>query len=104
MPVFVPGLELSRRFFKEIVRPILATAFPDLRYAAALPGPGSEVLGFDTEMSVDHDWGPRLFIFLREEDAAQGDAIGNHLSQQLPERFADFSVSFPDLPRQKLVS
>lgn len=95
MPVFVSGLDLSRRFFKEIVRPLLATAFPDLHYAAALLGPGSEVLGFDTEMSVDHDWGPRLFIFLREEDAEQGDAIGNLLSQQLPEIFADFPVSLP---------
>lgn len=95
MPVFVSGLDLSRRFFKEIVRPLLTTAFPGLHYAAALLGPGSEVLGFDTEMSIDHDWGPRLFIFLREEDAEQGDALGNLLSQQLPERFADFPVSLP---------
>jgi len=72
MPTFVSGLDLSRCFFQEIVRPLLANAFPELRYAAALLGPGSEVLGFDTEMSIDHDWGPRLFIFLREEDAEQG--------------------------------
>jgi hypothetical protein len=95
MPVFVSGLDLSRRFFREVVCPLLATAFPHLHYAAALLGPGSEVLGFDTEMSVDHDWGPRLFLFLREEDAKQGDAIGNLLSQQLPETFADFLVSLP---------
>jgi len=95
MPVFVSGLDLSRRFFREVVRPLLAPAFPNLHYAAALLGPGSEVLGFDTEMSVDHDWGPRLFLFLREEDAEQGDAIGNLLSQQLPETFADFPVSLP---------
>ncbi len=50
MPVFVSGLDLSRRFFREIVRPLLAPAFPHLHYAAALLGPGSEVLGFDTEM------------------------------------------------------
>lgn len=30
MPVFVSGLDLSRRFFKEIVRPLFATAFADL--------------------------------------------------------------------------
>src|SRR2546429_9966514 len=93
MPVFVSGLDLSRRFFREIVRPLLAPAFPNLHYAAALLGPGSEVLGFDTEMSVNQDWGPRLFLFLREEDAEQGDGIGNLLSQQLPETFADFPVS-----------
>jgi Domain of unknown function (DUF4037) len=95
MPVFVSGLELSRRFFHEAVRPLLADAFPDLRYAAALLGPGSEVLGFDTELSVDHDWGPRVFIFLREADAEQRDAIGNVLSQRLPETFAEYPVSLP---------
>ena len=46
MPVFVSGLDLSRRFFQEMVRPILATAFPGMHYAAALLGPGSETLGF----------------------------------------------------------
>ena len=95
MPVFVSGLDLSRRFFQELVRPLLADAFPDVRYAAALLGPGSEVLGFDTAMSVDHDWGPRLFVFLGEEDAEQGDAIGNLLSQRLPATLAYISASFP---------
>lgn len=46
MPVFVPGLELSRRFFHELVCPLLTGAFPGLCYAAALLGPGSEVLSF----------------------------------------------------------
>ena len=95
MPAFIPGLELSRRFFHELVRPLFVEAFPGLPYAAALLGPGSEVLGFDTAMSSDHDWGPRLFLFLREVDAAQGDAIGNLLSEHLPETFAGFPVSLP---------
>jgi len=67
MSVFVSDLELSRRFFPETVRPLLTDAFPDLRYAAALLGPGSEVLGFDTEMPVDHNWGP--LCWLREVSA-----------------------------------
>src|SRR5215469_7680381 len=106
MPVFVSGLELSRQFFHEAVRPLLADAFPDLCYAAALLGPGSEVLGFDTEMSVDHDWGPRLFIFLREEDAEQRDAIGDLLSQCLPETFAGYPVSLtaPVEPRTRVMT
>ncbi|GLV60381.1 hypothetical protein KDH_72010 [Dictyobacter sp. S3.2.2.5] len=95
MPTFVPGLELNRRFFQEVVRPLLAETYPELRYAAALVGPGSEVIGCDTEMSVDHDWGPRLFIFLREDDAGLGDAIADLLSQRLPATFAGYSVSFP---------
>ena len=106
MSVFVSGLDLNRRFFREIVRPLLAPAFPNLHYAAALLGPGSEVLGFDTEMSVDHDWGPRLFLFLCEEDAEQGDALGNLLSQHLPETFADFPISLPNpaSPKMRLMT
>ena len=38
MPEFVKGLELSRLFFEEAVRPALAAEFPGLRYAAALLG------------------------------------------------------------------
>jgi len=66
MPAFVPGLELNRRFYEQVVRPLLDASFPGLPYAAALLGPGSETLGFDTEMSMDHDWGARMFIFLRD--------------------------------------
>jgi Domain of unknown function (DUF4037) len=57
---FLPGLELSARFYREVVAPLLG----DLPHAAARIGPGSEVLGFDTERSTDHDWGPRLQLFL----------------------------------------
>jgi len=57
---FTPGIELSRRFYAEVVRPQLNGA---PRHAAALIGPGSEVLGYDTERSTDHDWGARLLLF-----------------------------------------
>lgn len=51
---FIPGLELSRRFYWEAVRPVLDDAYPNLSHSAALIGHGSEVLGFDTPMSADH--------------------------------------------------
>ncbi len=95
MPAFVPGLELNRRFYEQVVRPLLDASYPSLPYAAALLGPGSETLGFDTEMSTDHDWGARMFIFLREEDAQQGDAISKLLSHRLPHTFAGFPVHLP---------
>jgi hypothetical protein len=65
---FMKGLELSRLFYQEVVKPILADRFPGVIYSAALLGPGSEVLGFDTPQSMDHDWGPRLMLFLTEAD------------------------------------
>jgi hypothetical protein len=65
---FIPGLELSQNLYEESVRPILEKHFPELSYSAALIGAGSEVLGFDTPQSMDHDWGPRLLLFLAEAD------------------------------------
>jgi hypothetical protein len=90
MPSFISGRELSRRFYEEAVRPLLEESFPDLLYTAALIGPGSDVLGFDTEMSMDHDWGPRLLIILRDEDEQQRDAIREMLSYRLPHEFMGY--------------
>ena len=64
----VSGIEVSRRHYEEVVRPRLDARFSGLRHSAALLGRGSEVLGYDDEMSADHDWGPRTLIFLSEED------------------------------------
>ena len=90
MTEFIHGLELSRRYFNEAVRPLLAKAFPSLRYGAALLGSGSEVLGFDTEMSTDHDWGPRVDLFLREDEPPDTRLrIDATLRERLPRRFLD---------------
>ena len=61
------GIELSRRFYADIVQPWLSKAAPGLRYAAALGGYGSELLGFDDETSKDHNWGPRIHILLAQD-------------------------------------
>lgn len=54
-PPFVPGLELSRHFYVEAVRPLLDEAAPGIPHSAARLGSGSEVLGFDTARSADHE-------------------------------------------------
>jgi hypothetical protein len=58
---FIPGIELSRRFYAEAVASVVGGP-----HTAALVGPGSEVLGFDTGRSTDHDWTARVFLFLPE--------------------------------------
>jgi len=52
------GLELAEKYFTECGLPLLRSHFPDLinRVAATLPIRGSEVYGFDDEMSRDHSW------------------------------------------------
>lgn len=93
MPNFISGLELSRSYYSEAVAPILAADFPSLSYAAALIGPGSEVLGFDTEMSSDHCWGPRMQLFLDEGDLARlGSNVDRAFRQRLPHSFRSYST------------
>ena len=79
---FVPGIELSRRFYAEVVRPLL-----DVEHSAALVGTGSEVLGYDTERSTDHDWGPRLQVFVSPSDV---DSRGADLAGHLPATFLGY--------------
>jgi len=95
MPKFIPGLELSRLFFEQIVQPRIVAEFPALPYSATLIGSGSEVLGFDTAMSADHHWGPRMILFLREDDAAQyASAIHERLRHTLPHTFLGYPTNF----------
>jgi hypothetical protein len=95
MPDFIHGLELCRRFYREAVRPVLDAEFPGLQHAAALIGPGSEVLGLDTEQSTDHHWGPRAMLFLREEDyAREKDRLFEIFRWRLPHRFLGYATNF----------
>jgi len=93
-PRFVPGLELSERYYREVVRPLLDRHFPGLRYAAGLLGPGSEVLGFDTPRSADHEWGPRLLLFLPPGSPVAAPRIVEQLRHALPHSFLGYSTSF----------
>lgn len=95
MTDFIPGLELSGLFYLEAVKPILDADFPDLRYGAALTGHGSEILGFDTEMSADHYWGLRLMLFLGEDDFAEyQDAVHETLRRKLPYKVRGYPTNF----------
>jgi hypothetical protein len=94
-PVYIPGLQLAREFYADVVRPLLAEHFPQVPYAAALLGPGSEVAGFDSQRSTDHDWGPRLQVFLTDSGTAQAGEVGAMLAGQLPEFSAATASPFP---------
>lgn len=94
---FIPGIELARDFYAEVVRPLLDQAFPHLPHSAALLGPGSEVLGFDTERSTDHNWGPRLQLFLTADDtASHASEITDLLTSRLPASFRGHPTRFVD--------
>ncbi len=90
---FLKGLDLSQLLYREAVQPILEAGFPGLAYSVALLGPGSDVLGFDTPQSTDHDWGPRLLLFLSEaDDNAYREAIDQMLRKELPREVHGYPV------------
>jgi uncharacterized protein DUF4037 len=92
---FIPGIVLNKLFFDEIIQPLLAARFPEVAYSAGLIGYGSDVLGYDTEMSTDHEWGPRLLVFLRGEDyPTLLQAISDILRCELPPTFRGYSTNF----------
>ena len=92
---FVKGLRLSELLYQEAVRPLLEEHFPALEHSAALLGKGSEVLGFDTPQSMDHDWGPRLMLFLAETDReTYGDEINQTLRQQLARQIRGYPTNY----------
>ncbi|NVN93260.1 MAG: DUF4037 domain-containing protein [Desulfuromonadales bacterium] len=83
------GLELCERYFIEVGLPMLAATFPSHvdRIAAGLVGEGSECLGFDDELSRDHDWGPSFCLWLSRDDHLEiGPALRDEINR-LPRDF-----------------
>ena len=85
------GIALSRRYFEDLVAPLLKQCVPDVRFAAARVGSGSDVLGLDDAMSRDHDWGLRLQLFVPDSDQAR---VQFALDQRLPSDFNGHTVRF----------
>jgi uncharacterized protein DUF4037 len=86
-PEFVPALELNAGFYADVVAP-LVRAWP---HSAGLLGYGSELLGFDTERSTDHGWGPRLQLFVARADLA---AARVAVDKGLPAEYRGWPVAF----------
>jgi hypothetical protein len=87
-------LRLSELYYEDEVQPILARQFPGLSYSAGLIGAGSDVVGYDTARSMDHDWGPRLTIWLTDEAFdTHHDELSTALARSLPGTYQGFPTS-----------
>jgi hypothetical protein len=84
---FVPGADLAEGFYEEVIRPVLGRT----NHSAALLGPGSDVLGFDTARSTDHGWGPRMHLFVDEADAA---AVAARVDAAMPETYRGWPTRY----------
>ncbi|MCK5629027.1 MAG: DUF4037 domain-containing protein [Nanoarchaeota archaeon] len=94
MTNFIKGKKLSELFFNELVKPLLEKHYPNLKYSAGLLGSGSDVIDFDTARSMDHDWGPRVLLFLSKNDLKKKTQISEMFSRELPYTFRGFSTHF----------
>jgi hypothetical protein len=88
------GLELSKKYYEQVALPMLQEQFGEHinRIAVGLVGEGSECLGFDDEISQDHDFGPGFCMWLDKSDY---DKIGKELASaysNLPREFEGFKA------------
>ena len=80
------GLEAARRLYAEKGAAIIHEHFPEYegRIAVGLAGSGSQCLGFDDEISRDHDFEPGFCLWLTDADDAR---IGIELSRKMRDLF-----------------
>lgn len=86
------GLELAREYYFQVGRPMLEQKFPEYlpRIAAGLVGDGSECLGFDDEISRDHDFGPAFCLWMTAGDYAAAGAEIQQAYAGLPGEYLGF--------------
>jgi hypothetical protein len=91
------GLLLAKRFYFNCVKQIISEHLPELndKHAAGLIGFGSDVLGNDDQLSRDHEWGPRLHIFIHKDmHRKYASRIDKVLDEFLPASFEGFPTRF----------
>lgn len=99
------GIELSRLFYQNVVHPWLDRAFPSLWHDAGIFGYGSELLGFDDDMSRDHNWGPRVQLVVTGADfAAHAVAIVDGFDAVKPATFLGEPIGYRSRPHPPIVA
>ena len=88
----IKGLELSKRYFYDIVFPEFEKSFQDILPLCAfgLVGEGSECYGYDDELSKDHDFGPSVCIWLRKDNYLKYKYRINKVLETLPKTYLGF--------------
>lgn len=88
------GLELSRFYFQDVIKPMLLEQFSDdfERIAVGLVGEGSECFGYDDEISRDHDWGAKVCLWLDSVEYQKNRDIMQRKLLQLSDTYQGYPV------------
>ena len=88
----IKGLELSKRYFYDLVLPEFKKNLNDILPLCAfgLVGEGSECYGYDDKISQDHDFGPSVCIWLRKDDYLKHKDKINEVLKKLPKTYLGF--------------
>lgn len=91
---FIPGIEISKKYFYEYGLPMLEEEFKEYlpRMACGVVGHGSECFGFDDEISKDHDYEPGFTIWLTEEDYKEIEFKLFRAYQKLPREYMGVEI------------
>jgi len=86
------GLELSKKYYLAFGAPMIKKQFPELenRVAVGLCGEGSECLGYDDDISSDHDFEPSFCMFITDEDEEQYGFQLKRAYSKLPKEFEGY--------------
>ncbi len=93
------GLQLAREYYETYGKQMLEDNFKDYLpfISVGLAGSGSEVLGFDDEISKDHDFEPGFCIFIPGENI-----IDRKAAFSLERAYAKLPSEFKGFTRQKI--
>ena len=88
----IKGLELSKKYFYDIVLPEFEKSLKDILPLCAfgLVGEGSECYGYDDKISQDHDFGPSVCIWLKKNDYLKHKDKINEVLRVLPKTYLGF--------------
>ena len=88
----IKGLELSKKYFYDIVLPEFEKNLKDVLPLCAfgLVGEGSECYGYDDKLSQDHDFGPSVCIWLKKDDYLKYQDRINEALKNLPRTYLGF--------------
>lgn len=86
------GLEICHAYYETYGIPMIQKYFPEYekRIAVGLVGPGSDCLGFDDEISRDHDWGPGFCLFVTADTYEKIGAELQRHYDELPKEFMGY--------------